>query len=270
MNEVLKRSLTGIVFISILVFAILKGLYGLTTLGLLVSYLGATELLKMALPNAGVLAQRLAGLLASFLFLILLAANNVLIDPIVFAGAFSLITLIGVLLLFFYKTDITPNVIAYSCLAALYVAGGMAAINYLQHTHGLVFNGYLVLAFFVSVWTNDTMAYVCGRLFGKNKLYPSVSPNKTIEGFVGGVLFAGLAMAIFGYLNASLSWQVIVLGLLIGIASTVGDLFESYLKRYFEVKDSGNILPGHGGILDRFDGVLFAAPISYLYLQLIL
>jgi len=270
LNELVKRSLTGLVFMAVLIFAIFKGLFGLTALGIVVCYLGASELIHMVQPTGQTLEKRLAGLSAAFMFLVLLAANNVLIDQKVFVGAFALVVILGTILLTVYRTKISPKTIAYCCFGALYLAGGMAAINYLQYSHARVLSGFIVLAFFIGVWTNDTMAYVCGRLFGKHKLYPSVSPNKTIEGFVGGVLFSGLALSIFAYFNDALTWQISVLGLLIGVSSTLGDLFESFLKRHFGVKDSGNILPGHGGILDRFDGVLFAAPISYLYLQLIL
>ena len=255
---------------AVLIFAIFNGLYGLTALGIIVCYLGAGELMNMAQPNGTMLDKRLAGLSAAFMFLVLLAANNVLIDKIVFIGAFALIVALGTLLLTVYKTKISPKTIAYCCFASLYLAGGMASINYLEHNFSFAISGYLVLAFFVGVWTNDTMAYVCGRLFGKHKLYPSVSPNKTVEGFVGGVIFSGLALSLFGYFNGGFNFKITALGLLIGMSSTMGDLFESFLKRHFNVKDSGNILPGHGGILDRFDGVLFAAPISYLYLQFIL
>lgn len=117
------------------------------------------------------------------------------------------------------------------------------------------------------VWAGDTGAYFAGRAFGRHKLAPRISPNKTVEGLVGGMVCALLAAALFAwYAGATLQQQPLVLGvaLVTFLASVVGDLFESLLKRHVGVKDSGDILPGHGGILDRFDAVLAALPVFAL------
>ena len=123
-----------------------------------------------------------------------------------------------------------------------------------------------VLLFFILLWTSDTMAYVTGRLIGRTKLWERVSPKKTWEGFIGGALFAcGV-----GYFWAeSLAFNPLtaaLMGLVIAIFGTLGDLLESSLKRGAGIKDSGGLLPGHGGFLDRFDGVMLAAPAVYLFL----
>lgn len=117
------------------------------------------------------------------------------------------------------------------------------------------------------VWAGDTGAYFAGRAFGRHKLAPRISPNKTVEGLVGGMVCALLAAALFAwYAGATLQQQPLVLGvaLVTFLASVVGDLFESLLKRHVGVKDSGDILPGHGGILDRIDAVLAALPVFAL------
>ena len=117
------------------------------------------------------------------------------------------------------------------------------------------------------IMLNDTFAYYFGSAFGKHKLYPAVSPNKSIEGSIAG-LFGGLlgaAMAKYSFFPQSGFTDLLAVALLIGVVGQIGDLFESMLKRSFGVKDSGKIIPGHGGILDRMDSILFAAPVAYYY-----
>lgn len=124
-----------------------------------------------------------------------------------------------------------------------------------------------VLLVFFAIWSTDTGAFFIGRAFGGRKLLPDVSPKKTVSGAVGGFLFAILVTTLYGsfsiYHSSFKWWQFAILGAAISIAGQVGDLIESALKRNYKVKDSGKILPGHGGILDRFDSLLLAAPIAY-------
>ena len=113
----------------------------------------------------------------------------------------------------------------------------------------------------------DTFALFTGMLIGRNKLAEDVSPKKTWEGFIGGALFSIAGSLVFWYFFPNVPvWQWIVFSILVVIFGTYGDLFESLLKRTVKIKDSGNILPGHGGILDRFDSLLFAIPVIYIYL----
>ena len=135
---------------------------------------------------------------------------------------------------------------------------------------GVDFKPQMIISLFILIWINDTFAYICGKSLGKNKLFPSISPKKTIEGFVGGVVFAGIA-AIYIALNflpmPIYFWLIIAL--IVGLFGTIGDLIESKFKRNANVKDSGKIMPGHGGILDRLDSVIFVAPFLFLFLQII-
>ncbi len=127
-----------------------------------------------------------------------------------------------------------------------------------------------ILIFFVLLWLSDTMAYVFGRLLGKHKLWPRVSPGKTWEGFVGAIISAGLVgCLIYDYLYSS-PLIGLSMGILISVFGTLGDLMESSLKRKAKVKDSGYFMPGHGGMLDRFDGVMLAAPVVYCFQYLTL
>lgn len=127
-----------------------------------------------------------------------------------------------------------------------------------------------VFMLFVLIWSSDTFAYLTGKFFGKHKMAPKISPKKTWEGFAGGVLLAVFVAINLGkYFGTIPQWEWICIALIIGIFGTMGDLVESMLKRSLDVKDSGHILPGHGGFLDRFDGLLVAAPLVYVFLMLV-
>ena len=132
------------------------------------------------------------------------------------------------------------------------------------------FTPKLLLGSFILVWVNDTFAYLIGKNFGKQKLFPRISPKKTVEGFLGGLFFACVAsyfIAIFTETLNSNNW--LILSVIISVIGTIGDLIESKFKRQANVKDSGVIMPGHGGLLDRFDSIIFAAPFIYLFLRIL-
>ena len=162
---------------------------------------------------------------------------------------------------------------AYTMLSQMYIALPFSTINVLafQETpNGPVYNYLLPLSVFIFLWVNDTGAYCTGSLFGRHKLFPRVSPGKSWEGSIGGAVFVIIAAIVISLLsgdgNTPLSIGVwIGLGLVVVVFGTLGDLVESLLKRTLGVKDSGNILPGHGGMLDRFDSSLMAIPASVVY-----
>jgi phosphatidate cytidylyltransferase len=133
------------------------------------------------------------------------------------------------------------------------------------------FHPYLMISVLSIIWINDSFAFLIGKNFGKNKLFPSVSPKKTIEGFFGGLVFSLLSAMLISKFNldfSMLNWLII--SVIVSVIGTVGDLVESKFKRQANIKDSGNIMPGHGGILDRLDSLLFAAPFVYLYINFII
>ncbi|MNY33104.1 Phosphatidate cytidylyltransferase [compost metagenome] len=122
----------------------------------------------------------------------------------------------------------------------------------------------------ILLWTSDTGAYLAGRSLGKHKLFERISPKKTWEGFIGGIVLAVLvSLCLAHYFETIPQWQWIIVAMIIAVFGTLGDLVESMLKRSLNVKDSGHILPGHGGLLDRFDGLLIAGPLVYLFLFLV-
>ncbi len=133
------------------------------------------------------------------------------------------------------------------------------------------YNPYLVISILVLIWVNDSFAFFVGKNLGKRKLFQSVSPKKTIEGFVGGLVFSIIASFIISKYNedfSALNWMIIAA--FVSFIGTIGDLVESKFKRQANVKDSGTIMPGHGGVLDRLDSLLFAAPFVYLYINFII
>ena len=155
-----------------------------------------------------------------------------------------------------------------SAVAGLLMGAPLIAITFAISAHLRVAGMELFLGLFILLWSSDTFAYVWGRLLGRNKLLPKVSPGKTIEGFLGGLLStAGIAYVLSMYWEALNLTHWLVSAVLISVFGVVGDLIESALKRQRGVKDSGNLMPGHGGMLDRFDGLLLAAPVYFVFLK---
>jgi phosphatidate cytidylyltransferase len=152
--------------------------------------------------------------------------------------------------------------VAFILLSAIYVGIGF---HYFIETRygGLV---YIFYSLFI-IWATDSGAYFIGRALGKRKLWPEISPNKTVEGFIGGIVCAviiGIIFALFTNINATVS-SLIGITIFLSIFGQIGDLVESAFKRHFNVKDSGQFLPGHGGILDRFDSLLFVWPLLHFF-----
>ena len=152
---------------------------------------------------------------------------------------------------------------ANSCFTICYVAVPLTMLALILHTYGML----IALFMFVCIWLNDTGAYLVGCTIGKHRLFERISPKKSWEGFFGGFVFciaAGAAANLYFTEESWLQWAV--LGAVVSIAATLGDLIESLIKRTVGVKDSGNIMPGHGGILDRIDSLLLVAPATLVYL----
>ena len=147
--------------------------------------------------------------------------------------------------------------------------------SFIPLINSMEYGKYLVWLVFISSWLCDTTAYYTGRMFGKTKLCPEVSPKKTVEGSIGGLLGSAISCGIFGFAIASYGVNIslihyIIIGLICGVFCQFGDLVASSIKRYAGVKDYSNLIPGHGGILDRFDIILFSSVVVFFYLRLIL
>lgn len=132
-------------------------------------------------------------------------------------------------------------------------------------TDGLAYNRFLVLGVFLIIWSNDTGAYFAGKTLGKTKLYQRISPNKTLEGSLGGIILALVVVSILYYFYPSLTYaKWLVLTVVVSTGGILGDLVESQIKRSLTIKDSGSLIPGHGGFLDRFDALIFALPFGFV------
>ena len=152
-----------------------------------------------------------------------------------------------------------------------YIVASFSSIVLLRDS---VYGTSLYLLAFLGPWMSDTMAYFCGRAFGKHKLIPNVSPKKTVEGSIGGITFTGIAFAFYGYFmidgaKTPLAIAVLfVMGVLVSVVSQIGDLIASLIKRKYGIKDYGKLFPGHGGVLDRFDSVLITAPVILIIAEI--
>ena len=170
-------------------------------------------------------------------------------------------------LLFLFRIRDIANAardIAYAVLAFLYIPW---LLMHLVMLHQTAYGWQWLLVLMLIVMTNDSAAYYAGSAFGKHRLYPLVSPKKSIEGALGGLLgsIAGTLLAKFTFFPQLTLADALLTAVLVGILGQTGDLFESLLKRSFGVKDSGSSIPGHGGVLDRLDSIIFAAPALYYY-----
>ncbi len=166
----------------------------------------------------------------------------------------------------------------YNIVDACATAFGIAYIPFLMGfiivLRNMEYGNILIWLIFIGAWGTDTLAYTFGRLFGKRKIIPEISPKKTLAGALGGILGCILLMVIYGiivnnYFDLNIRYiALVLLGLFCGVISQIGDWAASAIKRYVDVKDFGNIMPGHGGVLDRFDSILFVAPVIYYVLVL--
>ncbi|PRO65198.1 phosphatidate cytidylyltransferase [Alkalicoccus urumqiensis] len=203
-----------------------------------------------------------------FIFVLLLALPEDWLEQGIIAvdrNELFLILIIAMLALtVLTKNAFTFDEAGFMILASVYVGFGFHYFMYARFAeNGLA----LLILILILIWMTDTGAYFAGRAFGKHKLWPKISPKKTIEGALGGMAAAFAAGYIYSaYFNVFDSgWELFFCILIVSSAGQLGDLVESAFKRHYAVKDSGNVLPGHGGILDRFDSMIFVMPILYLF-----
>ncbi|MFC2950080.1 phosphatidate cytidylyltransferase [Virgibacillus sediminis] len=251
-----QRTITAIVAILILLPFVIFGGWPFVTFVYILATIGLAELMRMHQINLVSLPFVLA---AGLLWMILFPY---------WSGTAWLtqteIIMLFVLLLLSYtvlvKNKFTFDDAGFILLSVLYVGTGFLFFIETQKA-GL---DYLLFALFI-IWATDTGAYLFGRKFGRRKLWPKISPNKTVEGALGGILLACIVAVFFQLIHPFSFSMAVVLGatILASIFGQVGDLVESAFKRHYGVKDSGKILPGHGGILDRFDSLLFVLPLLH-------
>jgi phosphatidate cytidylyltransferase len=271
LKNLINRTVTGAIFAGLTIGSILWDPFFFAGIFLVFCVIGFFEFYRLFKQN-GVQPQKVAGIIAGIITYSLMAfvARDAM-DP-----AWLLLIIPAVFLPFvteIYRNKPQPFYnIAITLLPVIYIAFPLAALNFLfspWHFTGEYYPNIL-LGFFIIFWTGDTMAYLGGSKFGKHRLFERISPKKSWEGSIIGALFSlGMAWFLSIFFKELNTWQWLGMSAVIVVAGTYGDLVESVLKRSACVKDSGTIFPGHGGILDRFDGVLIGAPLVFVYLYLV-
>jgi phosphatidate cytidylyltransferase len=260
MNDILIRSLSGVVFVTAVIAALYFGIYSSFALLILVFIAGLFEFYRLFENTKEVEPCKVMSMTLGVFFFIALVFPLIFHWPIHYTFL-ALIAFPVLMVNELYRAKAYPlNNLGVSILGWLYLALPLVLILFVNLSRGWEFS----LGLFVIVWTNDTFAYLSGKFLGKHKLFERISPKKTWEGTVGGLLFsvlAGFLWAEFFKLETIL-W--VILAGVISLSAIYGDLIQSMFKRSVKVKDTGTIMPGHGGILDRFDAVLFASPIFFV------
>lgn len=282
-KNLIVRTITGVLFVAIMVAGFLNAmamivLFSIITAMTLWEYTGLVND-RVANVNVNRFISTVGGVylfIAVALWSVDVVRGFAVLIPYVLTIIYLMISE-----LYAKNKDAVTNM-AYTMLGQMYIALPFALINILAFKRDAEGNFcgddmqpvmLLPLSIFILLWSNDTGAYCCGSLFGKHKLFPRISPGKTWEGSIGGGIFTVIIAGVIGYLanmgdvpHTLNIWQWLGLGAVVVIFGTWGDLVESLFKRTLGVKDSGNILPGHGGMMDRFDSSLMAIPAAVIYL----
>ncbi len=266
MSNFWQRILTGSIFIAIVIASIWFGPNSFYILFLAVALIALNEFYNLTSTDH-ISPLKVIGLsIGAITFLGISPLTSLISQEKSTAIIAVSITLIFIAELYRKKQEPFTN-IAYTLLGIVYTVIPFAILTKIATITG-TYNRGLIIGYFFLLWSSDSFAYVFGSWLGKNKLFERISPKKSWEGFIGAMLSAGTVAYFIHTLNpeiSQLNW--IVIALIIVATGTLGDLVESLLKRSLNVKDSGTILPGHGGMLDRFDGLLISVPFVWLYLQ---
>lgn len=255
-----QRILTAIVALIVFVPFVLYGNLPFVLFTYVLATIGLIELLDMYKVEKYSLPSILAIL---FLWLILLPYEEITISTFSFSKIEVIILFVMLLLSYtvLAKNKFTFDNAAFILMGTIYVGFGFYFLT-VARMAGL---NYVLFVLFI-IWATDTGAYFSGRFFGKKKLWPDISPNKTIEGAIGGIFIACVVGVIFQMIHPfeHSMFAILMIAILISIIGQIGDLVASAYKRHYQVKDSGKLLPGHGGILDRMDSLIFVLPFLYL------
>ncbi|MBW6497469.1 MAG: phosphatidate cytidylyltransferase [Bacteroidales bacterium] len=271
MNNLVKRTLTGIVFVVLVILSINMHHRFFVILFLIITVMGLWEFFKLV-ETAGIFPNKFAGILSGvFLFL-----SNAFIAHGHTGWGILMFNFVFIFLIFLFELyRKLPNPftnIAFTFFGLLYIALPFSLLNYFPNPNLMpgTYHSSLLMGFFFLVWMNETGAYLVGSAIGKHRLFERISPKKTWEGTIGGgvlAMFTGFMISRYFTQIDTIDWLAI--SLIVVVFSSYGDLFESMFKRSINAKDSGRLLPGHGGILDRFDGVIMAAPFVFVYLNIV-
>lgn len=271
-NNFIQRAITGALFVAVLVGCILYDPVSYGALFVIISALSVREFGHLVNQIEGVSINRTITMLGgAFLFLSFMGFCINAVDSKIFIPYLLLLLYLMISELYLKKENPMLNW-AYSMLSQLYIALPFAVLNVLAFqntpdTSSVSYNPILPLSIFIFIWLNDTGAYCVGSLIGKHRLFERISPKKSWEGSIGGgvlAIAASFAMAQYFPFMSMIEWAG--LAFVVVVFGTWGDLTESLFKRQLQIKDSGHILPGHGGMLDRFDSALMAIPAAVIYL----
>ena len=265
MKEVIVRLLSGVIYISIILFSLFMSSEWYITLLFILAIITLNEFLKL-IKLKGTIAYIILATL--FYFLGNEEINSVLISILLLATILINLFLIRDIMVFNRISLLKSKRYLY---IIFYIISGFIFLALIPFTNK-DFEPQIILGIFILAWTNDTFAYLVGKGFGKRKLMEKISPKKTIEGFFGGMVGALFASFIFFKFTSITEYSLIFwlfLALLVSVLGTIGDLIQSKFKRLAGVKDSGNIMPGHGGVYDRLDSIIFAGPFIYLFIIII-
>ena len=269
MSNFWQRALTGTAFVAVIILSLVVGYWSFKVLFFLVALLSLLEFYKL-ISNETTSPQKITGIFLGAVVYLNIAPSDVLVlsDHQKIAMIYS-ITGLMVILELYRRKPFPFHSIAYTIIGVVYVVIPFALLTQLSVLN-TNYDYTLPLGIFLLIWSNDTFAYLTGIRFGKHRLFERISPKKSWEGSAGGLIMtlivAFLLSRIFEVISQS-DW--LVTAAIVVVAGTLGDLVESMLKRSVNAKDSGNILPGHGGLLDRFDALLLAVPFIYIYLVLL-
>ena len=268
MNNFLKRTLSGAVFVTLVVGSILLSQITFLVFFSVISGWSVYEFHKLTNQQTDIAVN--SGLAISCVVLLFVCsfinASGLWHFPVY--SIYGLCFILTVISELYAKKNNPIHNWAYFILGQVFIALPFSLLNYIIFIKD--FQPIILLAVFATIWVNDTGAYLVGVTFGKHRLFERISPKKSWEGFIGGVLFALLSGYTFSRFIPEISllnW--FIFSEIIVIFGTFGDLTESLLKRTLDVKDSGDVIPGHGGLLDRFDSMLLAAPAVYIFLSLL-
>lgn len=270
MNNLLIRGLTGVVFVGVILGSIFWHPVAASIVFGIFMVLGIVEFIKLFKDHKHVSVSIVLGLASTMAVLVIFAAGIYGIIPKASTGVFILpVLFVTILIELWRKKDHPIQNLSITLLGFIYVALPFLLLINTSFSGDQKFP--LLAGMFILIWSNDTFAFLTGGVIGKTKLIERISPNKTWEGTIGGVVMTILAGALVGYFTEAYLFWTVAAGI-VAITATLGDLIESMMKRSLNVKDSGNLLPGHGGILDRFDAMLFTVPFflawNFIYLLL--
>lgn len=271
LKNLVKRSLSGIIYVALIVACIILGGWWFNALLLLFTILGVVEfhnLVDKSVSKKTSVVPLVTDLLASVTLVLGMSYS------LAFLAIFILCLIVRLIAQLYIHEDAPLVRLAYSYMGVFYIALPLGLLGFIMEMLGEDIAKVLLLTMFVMIWLNDTGAFLVGSTMGRHKLFPSISPKKSWEGAVGGVVFsigaAFVAKYCFPvYFELVTIVQLCVMGLVVGVFSIWGDLVESMIKRTLHVKDSGNLIPGHGGILDRIDSLLLVAPAVAVYFFII-